>query len=224
MVATVLISINWFIYIWAVNANHMVEVSLGYYINPLVSVLLGIIFLKEKLSIVQYVSFTLAAIGVVIMSFSYGRFPWIAIVLAVSFGLYGLAKKSTKMDSSIGLTLETMVISPIALIYICTLFSTGKQSFLSVSVTTDILLMCSGIATALPLLYLSKGAQQISLSMLGFLQYLAPSLMLILGVVFYGEQFTKLHLVSFAFIWFALILYSLSKVNIHNIREIRNRN
>lgn len=214
MLASIFNSINWFIYIWAVNTNHMVETSLGYYINPLVSVLLGIIFLKEKLSGVQYVAFVLASIGVGIISFSYGRFPWIAIVLALTFGLYGLAKKLIKVDSSIGLTLETMIISPVALFYIIHLFRNGSQSFLSVSLSIDLLLIGSGVATALPLLYFTKGAQKIPLSMLGFLQYIAPTLMLILGVVFYGEEFTKFQLFSFIFIWAALIIYSLTKMNL----------
>ncbi|MDZ5472523.1 EamA family transporter RarD [Bacillus sp. 31A1R] len=214
VIASILISINWFIYIWAVNSNQMVEASLGYYINPLVSVLLGVIFLKEKLSTAQYASFILAFIGVLIISFSYGRFPWIAIVLAVSFGLYGLAKKLIKVDSAIGLTLETMVVTPLALIYIIYLFIQGSQSFFTISITTDLLLLGAGAATALPLLYFAKGAQKIPLSMLGFLQYIAPTLTLMLGIFFYGEHFTKLHLLSFMCIWTALTIYSISKTKL----------
>lgn len=212
--ASLLISCNWFLYIWAVNSNQLVEASLGYYINPLVSVLLGMIFLKEKLSPAQYASFAIALVGVLILSMSYGRFPWIAIVLAVSFGLYGLAKKLIKVDSAIGLTLETMVVTPIAFIYIASLFIKGNHSFLTISLSTDLLLIGAGAATALPLLYFAKGAQRIPLSMLGFLQYIAPTLTLILGVFVYGEHFTKLHLLSFMFIWTALTIYSLSKTKL----------
>src|SRR3954470_24032186 len=121
-IASLLISVNWFIYIWAVNSGHMIEASLGYYINPLISILLGMLVLKEKLTVVQLVSFILAAIGVVIITVSHGVFPWIAISLALSFGLYGLAKKVIHVESSVGLTLETMVLAPFAAIYMFYLF------------------------------------------------------------------------------------------------------
>lgn len=209
--ASVLISINWYLYIWAVNSNHMVEASLGYYINPLVSVLLGVLFLKERLSLAQYISFLLALIGVLILTFSYGVFPWVSIVLALSFGLYGLTKKLIKVDSSIGLTLETMVVAPIAAFYLGKLFINGTSSFVGVSWSTTFLLAGAGAATALPLLYFAKGAQRIPLSMVGFLQYIAPTLTLILGIFVYHESFSKIHLLSFMFIWAALTLYTISK-------------
>ncbi|MFE8704176.1 EamA family transporter RarD [Cytobacillus sp. FJAT-54145] len=221
VVASLLVSCNWFIYIWAVNTDQMIEASLGYYINPLVSVLLGMIFLKEKLSSAQYTSFVLATIGVLILSVSYGKFPWISITLAVSFGLYGLAKKLIKVDSAVGLTLETLAVTPIALIYITWLFIQGNQSFLAVSFTTDLLLIGAGAATALPLLYFSKGAQRIPLSMLGFLQYIAPTLTLILGVFVYEEHFTKHHLLAFMFIWTALTIYSFSRTKLYINLESR---
>ncbi|MEK4146994.1 EamA family transporter RarD [Robertmurraya sp. FSL W8-0741] len=212
--ASLLVSGNWFVYIWAVNHDQMIQASLGYYINPLVSVLLGVIFLHERLSPLQYISFAMATAGVLILSISYGQIPWIALALAFSFGLYGLAKKLIKVDSSIGLTLETMVVTPLALGYVIYLFVKKQNMFLSVAVTTDILLIGAGAATALPLLYFAKGAQKIPLSMLGFIQYIAPTLTLILGVFFYGEHFTKIHLLSFIFIWGALTIYSLSKTKI----------
>ncbi|MDP4162020.1 MAG: EamA family transporter RarD [Bacillota bacterium] len=218
IVASLLISVNWFIYIWAVNSNQMIEASLGYYINPLVSVLLGMLVLKEKLSPFQYVSFFLAVIGVLIISISYGRFPWIAVVLALSFGLYGLAKKLINVESAVGLTLETMVVTPIAAIYLVYLFSKGTNSFLSAPWETDALLIGAGAATAVPLLYFAKGAQKIPLSMLGFLQYIAPTLTLILGIFVYGEQFSMLQLIAFIFIWSALTVYSLSKTRLFTAR------
>ncbi|MCM3599223.1 EamA family transporter RarD [Robertmurraya korlensis] len=225
IIASLLISTNWFIYIWAVNHHHMIEASLGYYINPLVSVLLGVIFLKEKLSPAQYVSFIIAGIGVLILGISYGKFPWISIVLALSFGVYGLAKKMIKVDSAVGLTLETMVVTPFALAYMVFLFFNGEHAIFAGSVTTDLLLVGAGAATALPLLYFAKGAQKIPLSMLGLLQYIAPTITLILGVLVYGEQFTKHHLQAFIFIWSALTIYSLSKTKLFATtqRPVRKR-
>lgn len=219
--ASILISTNWFLYIWAVNADQMIEVSLGYYINPLISVLLGVFIFKEKLSFAQYVSFILAFTGVSILTVSYGRFPWVAFVLALSFGLYGLTKKLIKVDSDIGLTLETLAVVPAAFIYIAGLFINGQQALFSVSAGTDLLLIGAGAATAVPLLYFAKGAQRIPLSMLGFLQYIAPTLMLILGVFVYQEEFTKLHLLSFMFIWLALTIYSISRTKLFSYWETK---
>ncbi|MCA1057444.1 EamA family transporter RarD [Rossellomorea aquimaris] len=212
LLASLLISTNWFIYIWAVNTNQMVEASLGYYINPLVSVLLGVFILKESLSKAQIVSFGLAAIGVLILTISYGEFPWIAIGLAFSFGLYGLAKKLIQVESSIGLTLETMTIAPVSLIYLGYMYNEGTLSLFHVSGGTDLLLMGAGAATAIPLLFFSKGAQQIPLYMVGFLQYIAPTITLILGIWMYHEEFSMTHLVSFMFIWLALTIFTVSRV------------
>jgi chloramphenicol-sensitive protein RarD len=212
--AAILISINWFVYIWSVNTGQMVEASLGYYINPLVSVLLGVIFFKEKLSGAQIVSFSLAAAGVLIMTASYGSFPWIAMTLAVSFGLYGMAKKWIRMDPAVGLALETMVVTPLAAIYIAYLFIGSKNTLFGGSLSTSLLLIGAGAATAVPLLFFAKGAQRIPLSMLGFLQYIAPTLTLILGVFIYGEDFSKADLLAFTFIWGALTIYSLSRTKL----------
>jgi chloramphenicol-sensitive protein RarD len=214
ILASILISANWFIYIWAVNNEHLIEASLGYYINPLVSVILGMIILKEKLSVPQYISFALATIGVLILTISYGSFPWISLSLALSFGLYGLAKKMIKVDAAIGLTLETMFVTPIGILYIIYLFTQGSQSFLSISPSVDILLIGAGVATATPLLYFAKGAQRIPLSTLGFLQYIAPTISLMLGIFVYKEHFTKSHLLAFIFIWSALTIYSFSKTKL----------
>jgi chloramphenicol-sensitive protein RarD len=211
-IASLLVSTNWFIYIWAVNSNQMVEASLGYYINPLVSVLLGVFILKESLSKAQIVSFVLATVGVLILTISYGQFPWIAIGLALSFGLYGLAKKMIKVDSAIGLTLETMTVAPFALIYMLYLTAEQKESLFQLSFQTDILLIGAGAATAIPLLYFSKGAQQIPLYMVGFLQYISPTLTLILGIFVYKESFSETHLLSFLFIWAALSIFTVSRM------------
>lgn len=213
-IASFIISANWFIYIWAVNSGHMIEASLGYYINPLISILLGVIVLKEKLTIYQFVSFLLAGVGVLILTVSHGSFPWIAISLALTFGLYGLAKKLINVDSAVGLTLETLVVSPFAFIYLVILLFNNSNSFFTASMKTNLLLIGAGVATAVPLLYFAKGAQKIPLSLLGFLQYIAPTLTLILGVFVYQEHFTKVQLLSFIFIWSALTIYSLSKTKL----------
>lgn len=210
VVASLLISCNWYLYIWAVNHDQIIQASLGYYINPLVSILLGVVFLKEKLSPAQVISFIIAAIGVLVLSLSYGQMPWIALMLAITFGLYGLVKKMMVVDTAIGLTLETMMVTPIAFIYIIAIFAQGNHSFLTGSTSTDLLIIASGAITAVPLLYFAKGAQKIPLSMLGFIQYVNPTLQLLLGVLVYDEQFSHTHLLSFMLIWIALILYSLS--------------
>jgi chloramphenicol-sensitive protein RarD len=214
ILASLLISCNWFVYIWAVNSDHMIEASLGYYINPLVSVLLGLIILKEKLNIPQIASLVLATIGVLVLTLNYGSFPWISITLAVSFGLYGLAKKMIKLDSAIGLTLETMIVTPLGVIYMFYLVVQGNSSFFAISPTIDLLLIGAGAATATPLLFFAIGAQKIPLSTLGFLQYIAPTISLILGVFVYGEHFSKSHLLAFVFIWSALTIYSVSKTKL----------
>ncbi|CDQ38220.1 MULTISPECIES: EamA family transporter RarD [Virgibacillus] len=207
--ATIVISINWLTFIWAVNSNHVVQASLGYYINPLISILLGIIVLKESFSSRQVLSIILAAIGVIYLTFSYGVFPWVSLLLAVSFGLYGLLKKKVDIGPMIGLTIETMLIVPIAVLYLVLLPNNTFQ-FVSFLSTTNLLLMGAGIMTAVPLLLFANGAKRISLAMVGFLQYIAPTLMLFLGVFLYNETFTSAHLIAFLFIWIALINFMLA--------------
>lgn len=220
LTASILVSINWGIFIWAVNSGHILQTSLGYYINPLVSVLLGVVVLKEKLSGAQILSFTLAGIGVLILTLHYGEVPWVALSLAISFGLYGLAKKMIKVDAGIGLTLETMMVTPLAIIFMVYLLITSKPLFFE-SASTSLLLMGGGIATALPLLFFAKGAQKVPLSMMGILQYIAPTMTLLIGVFMYHEPFTKIHLLSFIFIWSALLIYAAS----HPIQvKLNNRN
>lgn len=210
--ASVLISGNWFLYIWAVNHGYLVQTSLGYYINPLVSVLLGIFFLKEKLSGAQKMAFLLATFGVIILTLSYGKFPWLSFALAISFAVYGLLKKQIQLDALRGLTIETFFITPIALGYYVWLFVGDRAFFLQADFKTDVLLIFTGVATALPLVLFAKAAQRMPLYMVGFLQYIAPTMMLFLGVVIYGEKFAKIDFLSFAFIWAALILFAGSKL------------
>ncbi|AXI10702.1 EamA family transporter RarD [Oceanobacillus zhaokaii] len=216
--ASILISINWLTFIWAVNSNHVIQASLGYYINPLISILLGVIVMKEKLTRRQILSFVLAAFGVLYLTFSFGVFPWISLLLAFSFAFYGLLKKMVKVSAMFSLTIETMIVTPIALIYLF-LLPEDVFSFTNPSVLTNITLMGGGIVTAIPLLLFAIGAKHIPLSMIGFLQYFSPTIMLILGVFLFNETFTSAHLVAFLFIWSALIIYMLSAYQ----RPIRNR-
>ena len=219
--ASALISANWFLYIWAVNHNHLVETSLGYYINPLISVLLGIFFLKERLTTAQKLAFVMALIGVIILTISYGRFPWLAFALAISFAIYGLMKKTIPLDAVRGLTIETLFIVPFALIYYIYLFVTNQAIMFHDDLQTDVLLVLTGAATAIPLVLFAKGAQRIPLYMIGFLQYIAPTSMLFLGVIIYGETFNAIDFLSFSLIWLALILFTVSKVMEARTRKLK---
>ncbi|MFE6168812.1 EamA family transporter RarD [Viridibacillus arvi] len=210
--AAYLISLNWFLYIWAVNNNHIVESSLGYYMNPLVSVLLGIFFLKEKLSKAQVMSFIIAAIGVLILVISYGQIPWLSFGLALTFGVYGLLKKKVLVDATRGLVLETFFILPVAVAYYVYVYLHGNISFLHTDMKTDVLIIGTGIVTAVPLILFATGAQKIPLYLVGFIQYVSPTIMLFLGVIVYGESFSGIDLLSFSFIWVALILFSITKI------------
>ncbi|MFS0673245.1 EamA family transporter RarD [Ornithinibacillus sp. 179-J 7C1 HS] len=204
--ASVVISLNWLIYIWAVNSDHVLQASLGYYINPLVSILLAIIVLKEKLTKSQTVSVILAGIGVLYLTISYGVFPWVSLVLAFSFALYGLFKKMVDIPAMYGLTIETMIVTPIALIYLG-FIPVHSFSVQNITSTENLFLIGAGAMTAIPLLLFSSGAKRIPLAMVGILQYIAPTLMLFIGVFMYHETFTTEHLIAFSFIWVALVIY-----------------
>ncbi len=208
--ASLLISINWYLYIWAVNSGRIVETSLGYYINPLVSVLLGIIFLKEKLTSWQIVSFLLAFVGVLNITVNYGAVPWVSLTLAVSFGMYGLFKKIVCLDAISGLTMETMIITPFALAFLIYTYKSGTLVFSFGFSIVSILTVGAGVVTAAPLLLFAGGANRLPLYAVGFLQYLSPTISLLLGVLLYHESFTTVHLVSFSLIWAALIIFSLA--------------
>ncbi|QTL51224.1 EamA family transporter RarD [Priestia aryabhattai] len=224
-IASVLISANWGIFMWAVMKGKILEASLGQYIIPLTSVLLGVIVLKEKLNRTQILAFILAGIGVLTLTLHYGVFPWISLSLALTFGLYGLAKRKIKADSTIGLTLETMVISPIALVYILYLMFQSRSQFFD-SFSTSLLLMGGGMVTALPLLLFTKSAKKVSLSMLGILQYISPTLSLLVGVGLYHESLTRAHFIAFIFIWLALAIYtfsSITKRGQENKKQLENK-
>jgi chloramphenicol-sensitive protein RarD len=208
LVASLLISLNWLLYIWAVNNNHLIEASLGYYINPLVNVGLGVLLLGERLSKLQWISIALAATGVLIMTIAFGQFPWVSITLALSFGLYGYVKKKVQVDTISGLTLETLIVFPLALIYLLGV-EHGGQAYQMLSGWKIAVLTLAGVATALPLLFFAEAVKRLPLSSIGFIQYLSPTISLALGVWLYHEEFTSIDLISFGFIWSALVVYSI---------------
>ena len=210
VIAALIISANWLIYIWAVNENRVVETSLGYYINPLVNVLLGVVVLKEKLSLWQSVSFVLAGIGVINMTISFGAIPWVSLSLAITFGFYGMCKKILKIGAITATTLETLIVSPAALLYLFYLEGQGSGSFGLTSLLTTGFLIGAGAVTATPLILFASGANRLPLSLMGFIQYLSPTIALVIGVAVYHEPFTTAHMISFSLIWLALTVFSLS--------------
>jgi chloramphenicol-sensitive protein RarD len=211
LLTAIVIGSNWFVYIWAVNNNHIVDASLGYFINPLISVLLGVIFLRERLNFWQVLAVMLAFVGISFLTIQYGKIPWIALYLAVTFGFYGLLRKTAQVETLFGLTAETGLLFPIVLCYLVILGLNKSGVFGVAPVSVHLLLVGAGVVTATPLLWFTAGVRKISLSTAGFLQYIAPTIQLILGVAVYSEPFTTTHLISFSFIWLALILYSLSR-------------
>jgi chloramphenicol-sensitive protein RarD len=214
LLSALIIGAVWFIYIWAMITDHVVEASMGYYINPIISVVLGMIFLKERLTFWQNIAFALAALGVAFLTIQYGKFPWIALSLAVGFGLYGLLRKTSHVGSITGLTAETAILSPLALLFILLFLFQKTSAAAGASVSTHLLLMGAGIVTAVPLVWFAKGARRIPLSRIGFFQYLAPTISLLLGIFVFREPFTTSHLISFSLIWAALIIYTSSQVGI----------
>ncbi|WP_416147987.1 EamA family transporter RarD [Salipaludibacillus sp. HK11] len=211
LLASVLISSNWGIFMWAVIEGKIVEASLGQYINPITSMLIGVIVLKEKLSSSQVLAFVLAGMGVLTLTLHYGEIPWISLSLALTFGFYGLAKKMIKADSTIGLALETMMITPIGLVFLTYWMLQSEIQFFD-SVSTSLLLIGSGAVTVLPLLFFTMSAKKVTLSLLGILQYIAPTIVLITGVFLYGETLSQAHLIAFTFIWSALAIYMFSSI------------
>ena len=210
--AAILLSVNWFIYIWAVNAGYVVEASLGYFINPLVNFLLGVIFLGEKLRQGQVIAVILAGLGVVYLTVSYGSLPWISLLLAFTFGMYGLIKKTAPLESMHGFSLETMVMFLPALFFLSYRGAIGQGAFLQLGTAVTLLLIFAGPVTSIPLLLFGYSARRIPLSMLGFIQYIAPTLQFMLGVFVYHEPFPAARLVGFSIIWLALLVYSLESI------------
>jgi chloramphenicol-sensitive protein RarD len=206
-VSALLIGANWLIYVWSVNAGYIVEASLGYFINPLFSVLLGVVFLRERLRPLQWLPVGLAAAGVLYLTFIYGSLPWIALSLAFTFGLYGLVKKTAPLGSLYGLTLETGLLFLPALAYLLYVNATGSGAFLHSSPTANSLMVGAGLVTIVPLLMFSSAARQIPLSLVGILQYITPSMQFLLGVLVYREAFSFHQLLGFGIVWLGLIIF-----------------
>lgn len=211
-IASILIAINWGLYIWAVNSGKIVDASLGYYINPLFAVALGVVVFDEKLNFWQGGALFIASIGVIIKTLQYGKFPWISLGLAISFALYGAVKKLVKTNSIVGLTIETIMLTPVALIYIATRQLSGVSAFQTEGVSVIIMLIGAGIVTAVPLLLFASGARRLPMSVLGFTQYISPTISLLIGIYIYHEDFTTVDMIGFCFIWIALVVYSFSQV------------
>lgn len=210
--AGITISFNWGTFIWAVNNGHIVETSMGYYINPLVSILFAVVFLRERLDKMQLAAITCAFIGVASMVYSFGKIPWVSLTLAFTFALYGLLKKILPVSALTSIMLETLLITPLALVYEYSLWQQGVSFYASGNLQVIMMLTGAGVVTAIPLLLFTAGARLLPLKIIGFLQYISPTLTLMIGVFVYNEAFTASHLLAFGWIWAALLLFIVSQL------------
>ncbi len=207
-IAGLLLSVNWGTYVWAVNAGYIVETSLGYFINPLLSVLLGVIIFHERLRPAQWIAVGLAAAGVTYLTLVYGSPPWIALTLAFSFGLYGLVKKMAPLGALHGLTLETAILFVPMLLYLILAEVKGQGAFLHTDAVSTLLIIGAGLVTVVPLLMFASAVRSIPLSLVGILQYIAPTLQFLIGVLIFKEPFTPTQLIGFGLVWLALIIFT----------------
>lgn len=208
LLTSITIGINWLVFIWAISIDHMLDASLGYYINPLFNVILGMLFLNEKLRKLQWVAVGLATLGVLVQIAVFGSVPIIAIALALSFGIYGLLRKKVNLDAFTGLFIETLVLLPVAFIYLFAIADSPTSNLFNNEMSLNILLISAGVVTTLPLLCFAGAAVRLRLATLGFIQYIGPSLMFLLAVLVYGEALTSDKVITFACIWAALIVFS----------------
>jgi len=209
LVATaILISINWLVYVWSVNNGHVLEASLGYFINPLVNVLLGVLILRERLNSAQWIAVAFACTGVVWLTWISGTPPWIALTLALSFSSYGLIRKMIPVDAITGLATETLLIAPIAAVYLLWLAIHGGGAIGHAGTLITVMLVAGGLVTAVPLALFAFGARLIPYSTVGLIQYIGPTMQLMLGVFLYHEPFTQQRVIGFALIWMALAVYA----------------
>ncbi|TEW45999.1 EamA family transporter RarD [Psychromonas algicola] len=206
-ITSLLISGNWLVFIWAVNNDRMLETSLGYFINPLFNVLLGFVFLNERLSRLKWFAVSLAFIGVAAQAWQLGELPWVSLVLPLSFACYGLLRKKVKVKAITGLFLETLVVLPIALVYVLAFAESSTSNFLNNDLSLDLWLMFAGVVTALPLIFFGQAALRLSLSTLGFFQYLAPSIVFFIAVLVYKEPISFIKLFTFACIWTGILVF-----------------
>ncbi|MGF1549784.1 MAG: EamA family transporter RarD [Sphingomonadaceae bacterium] len=220
VLTALLIAVNWLTYIWAVVNDHVLEASLGYYLNPLVNVALGVVLLKEPLSRLQWLAVLLAGLGVAVLAAGAGEALWVTLTLAASFSLYGYFRKTAAVGALEGLSVETALLAPIAAGWLVWLQLGGQAALGRVDLATDMLLLVSGVATAVPLLLFTAAARRLRYTTLGFLQYLAPSLQFLLAVIVFGEMLTFAHIVCFAAIWLALALYSFERWRMGRARRM----
>lgn len=210
-VTSLLISCNWMIFIWAINNERMLDASLGYFINPIINVLLGMIFLNESLSRIKWIAVGLAFIGVLVQIFALGALPWVSLVLPISFAFYGLVRKKIKVEALTGLFIETLLVAPIALYYLIAIADSEYSHMFNNNLSLNFWLMFAGIVTALPLIFFGQATLRLKLSTLGFFQYLAPSLLFVFAVVFYGELLSLNKIITFLFIWSGVVLFAFEK-------------
>jgi chloramphenicol-sensitive protein RarD len=206
--AAAVVSVNWGVYIWAVNHGHVVETSLGYYINPILSILVGVVVLGERMAVLQWVSVGLAFLAVVVLTVEYGRLPWISLVLATSFATYGLMKKQVNGGAVETLTIESALLAPVALGYLLYLQAQGGSTFGTLGWGHSLLLAATGVVTVIPLLFFAASATRLPLSTLGLLQYLAPTLQFLLGILYFHEEMSAGRWVGFGLVWLALMIMS----------------
>ncbi len=223
LISTFLIMFNWNLYIWAVSAGHIVEGSLGYFLNPLLNVLIGVGFLKEKLKLAHWFAFFMALIGVSLLFYFQVGKPWISIGLALSFALYGLVRKLVPVKAYLGQFFETVFLLPFVLIHFLYLMKVGRFQFAETSSTIQMFLIGSGLVTALPLVWFSIAIRNLPLSIVGLFQYIAPTLQLMCGVFLYHEPFGKIHLISFGFIWVGLIVFTVDQLIKSRIAHAKNK-
>ena len=217
-VCGILISINWGVYILTVAMGKILEASLAYYMNPLFSVVIGALIFKEKLSAVQWVSVGLALVGVMIPVIAYGNVPYLAIIIGLSFALYGAMKKTIKAESDVSICMETMSVLPLAIVFIVYAQLSGYTDFSSLSTTEMLLLIASGPVTSIPLMLFAKGIRKTSITTSGILMYINPTLQLLVGVLIYNEVFTKMNAITFAFVWAAVILFVIDSLRKHKVK------
>ena len=211
LLAAFTISLNWLTYIWAVNHGHVIDTSIGYYINPLMSVLFGIVFFRERISGLKKISLLLAAIGIVLMTYQLGKLPWVAVVLAVSFSVYGALKKQLHLNPFSSITLETLLMVPFAVPYIGLLMMSPANHFSLATPDLALYLMGTGVVTAVPLVLFSYGANLLPLNVLGFFQYISPTIGLLLGIFFFHETFGMAQISALGFVWAAIVLFTVAE-------------
>lgn len=211
LLAAFTISLNWLTYIWAVNHGHVIDTSIGYYINPLMSVLFGIVFFRERISGLKKISLLLAAIGIVLMTYQLGKLPWVAVALAVSFSVYGALKKQLHLNPFSSITLETLLMVPFAVPYIGILMMSPANHFSLATPDLALYLMGTGVVTAVPLVLFSYGANLLPLNVLGFFQYISPTIGLLLGIFFFHETFGMAQISALGFVWVAIVLFTVAE-------------